>query len=173
MNENLFLKFPVIKTERLILRMLNLSDLEELYQLYNSESTQKYQGRQYYSKQYLIQKILNQEVVFKRGTEIIWAIERVSDQEFIGIRILYNDENNEFVEIQGDTKQKYWRQGYTKEAYNGILKYLKENKVKGVYSSIQSKNIGATSLVESLNFKKIREDTYEDGLIFDTYILIF
>jgi len=168
---NIFSKFPVIQTQQLILRKLVISDIDELYELYNAEETQRYQTRYNYSRQSLINYILSQEEAFSNKEKIMWAIERVSDRAFIGVRIIYCDDPSGFIEVQGDTKKKFWRHGLTKEAYIGILSFLQQHKINGAYVKIQQQNINAIKLVESLNFTPINSFVSENGLPFIQYAI--
>ncbi|MFO0414632.1 MAG: GNAT family N-acetyltransferase [Bacteroidota bacterium] len=150
-----FRGYPTIRTERLILRQLTFADIADLYDLYNAKETQEFQTQYYYSRESLLQYILSQDQSFSNHEKIMWAIERKSDKTFIGVRVIYNDGNDEY-EIQGDTRKIFWRKGYTKEAYKGILKFIKE--VYGgqkalVYSKIRVHNENAIALINSLDFK--------------------
>lgn len=147
--------YPTIRTERLILRQLLVSDIEDLYELYNAPETQLYQTHHYYSKNDLLKYIFSQEQQFLSHEKIMWVIERKSDRAFIGMRILYNDGNDEY-EIQGDTKKKYWRQGYTKEAYQGILNFIREaygNAAAIVYARVQIENEQAIALMNAVQIE--------------------
>lgn len=149
-----FRGYPTIRTNRLILRPLSLADLTDLYTLYNAPETQQFQMHHYYSKDDLKRYILTQDQQFFANEKIMWVIERKSDHAFIGIRIIYNDGNDQY-EIQGDTKQAYWRQGYTKEAYIGILNFIKEAYGKSsatIYARVQVENENAIALMNSLDF---------------------
>lgn len=164
--------YPTIQTDRLILRKIEFRDLLELYNLYNSAEIQRFQSKYYYTQLELQKYIRDQDKNFKSGKKIMWTIERKSDQKFIGIRILYNDGNNKY-EIQGDTKQKYWRKGYTKEAYLGIIKFLKKKVCKfSIYGTVQSNNENARYLLKSLGFEK-QESYFNDNLIFEKYVKQF
>lgn len=162
--------FPTIKTERLVLRKLKVSDVDDLYALYNSAETQRFQNKHYYSRDSLIEYILIQDIAFNNGEQIIWAIERISDNAFIGVRILYCDEGSDFMEIQGDTKSIFWKQGYTKEAYKGILSFLKNKNIEGVYAKINSENSNATFLIKSIGFT-LNRSYIENDLIFNEFVL--
>jgi RimJ/RimL family protein N-acetyltransferase len=166
-----FRGYPTIRTDRLVLRQLLISDLSELYELYNARETQQFQTTHYYSQNDLLKYILNQEQKFNDYEKIMWVIERKSDRAFIGVRILYNDGNDGY-EIQGDTKQKFWRQGYTKEAYIGILNFIKEAYVNGkatVYSKIRIQNENAIALINSLDFAYEKID-YESDVPLIKYV---
>lgn len=163
---NLFYRgFPKINTERLTLRQVEKKDLQDLYQLFNSVETKKFQNSHYYSNEELIDYIDNIKTLFNNQEQIVWILERKSDNAFIGIRILYNDGNDRF-EIQGDTKTEYWRNGYTKEAYCGLIKFIKNTyngSVAKIYSEIQNENVAAIRLVSSLNFDFQKSYVAENG----------
>lgn len=173
---NLFFRgFPKISTDRLTLRQVEKKDLHNIYELFNSYETKKYQNPHYYSIEELSEYIDEIKIAFRNHEKIVWVLERKSDNAFIGIRILYNDGNDRF-EIQGDTRSEYWRKGYTKEAYLGIIKFIK-NTYNGsfatIYSEIQNENMAAIGLVCSLNFdfqKSFIADNGQKMLIFQKII---
>jgi ribosomal-protein-alanine N-acetyltransferase len=166
-----FRGYPTIRTDRLVLRQLLISDLSELYELYNARETQQFQTPHYYTQNDLFQYILTQEEKFNAFEKIMWVIERKSDRAFVGVRIIYNDGNDEY-EIQGDTKKRYWRQGYTKESYLGILNFIKEaygSKKATVYSKIRTDNENAIALINSLDFD-FDKINYENGVPLIKYV---
>lgn len=115
-TSNIFLEFPIIKTKRLTLRQVGPADLPDLYQLFNAEETQKYQMQHHYSMEELMLYIDGLAKSFRNQSQIVWAIERNTDKRFLGLRVLYNDVDSELMEIQG----------YTKEAYIGIILFLQK-----------------------------------------------
>jgi ribosomal-protein-alanine N-acetyltransferase len=171
-QDKLFYQFPIIKTERLILNPLNEADLDELYHLYNADDTQQYQSNHYYSKDSLRKYIKDQSNSFQAKEKIMWAIRDNQTKEFIGVRIFYCD-NPSSGEIQGDTKKAKRRKGLTKEAYLGIIKYLKACNFEGIYSRIQSENLSAIKLSESVGLIKYSEEKDPTGLKSYTYMLRF
>lgn len=166
----LFKKFPRIETKHLVLRKLTHFDSDDLDELFNSQDIQMYQSHVYYSREDLYNYVESQNYTFNNHEIIKWVIERKSDGKFIGVRILYCDDNSGWVEIQGDTKKEYWRMGYTKEAYKGIIKHLRSLNFKGVRSVIQYENTSAKFLLKSLNFKLFNE-FFSNGLKFQEYRL--
>ena len=102
----------------------------------------------------LLQYIISQDESFFSYEKIMWVMQRKEDNAFIGMRILYHDGNDTY-EIQGDTKKEFWRQGYTKEAYQGILDFIEESYAASsasIYSRIQIENENAIALVNSIGF---------------------
>lgn len=164
--QNLFLQFPTLETGRLILRKLELRDLASLYTLYNSPHTQMYQTKYVYTLPELMTYLRTQDRAFQNQTKIMWALERKLDNRFIGIRILYADDDLQFVEMQGDTFQEFWNQGYTKEAYIAILVHLQKCGLGGVYTKVQANNLNAIYLMKSLNFTPIQKYRIQGGIDF-------
>ena len=88
---NLFFRgFPKINTERLTLRQVEEKDLQDLYQLFNSIDTKKFQNPHYYSNEELNNLYLD-------GYEI--NLEYISKNKIIGCHqecefIFNNAKNN-------------------------------------------------------------------------------
>jgi RimJ/RimL family protein N-acetyltransferase len=167
-REKLFYNFPKIETRNFTLRKLDLKDIDNLDKLFNSPDTQRYQTPNFYSKSDLYDYVESQKQSFSKREIVKWVIERKRDKSFIGLRILYCDDNSGWVEIQGDTKKEYWKKGYTKEVYKGIIKQLTEFKFTGIYSKIQADNTNAKYLLNSLNFK-MHQNYISNGINFQEY----
>jgi len=148
--------------------MLGLNDIGNLDKLFNSPDTQRYQTSNFYFEKDLYDYVVSQNQTFNNHEIVKWVIERKSDSSFVGIRILYSDDNSGWVEIQGDTKKEYWRKGYTKESYLAIIDLLKECGFKGIYSKVQTNNTNAKHLLNSLNFK-LNQNYVSNGINFQEY----
>ncbi len=166
----LFRKFPTIKTDNFVLRKLGHYDLGNLNELFNNPEIQKYQSSNHYSRQDLYDYVESQNETYDNHEIIKWVIERKVDGEFIGLRILYCDDDSGWVEIQGDTKKEFWRKGYTKEVYNGIIGKLRECGFQGIRSVVQTSNKNALFLLKSMGFTLYKE-YISNGISFQEYRL--
>ena len=169
-REKLFHKFPKLETKNLTLRKLDFNDINNIDELFNSPDIQEYQSQVFCSYSDLYKYVESQEKTFHNHKIVKWVIERKSDSSFIGVRILYCDDNSGWVEIQGDTKKEYWRKGYTKEAYLAIIDLLKKCGFKGIFSKIQAFYTNAQHLLNSLNFI-LYQDFISEGIYFQEYRL--
>ena len=151
-RQKLFHKFPYILTENLFLRKLGLEDINNLDSLFNSVDTQKYQEKTHYSFNDLYDYVESQNVTYHSHEILKWVFELKNNFTFVGVRILYCDDDSGWIEIQGDTKKEFWGMGYTKEAYLGIIEHLKKCGFIGIYSKVQDGNENAIGLLKSLGF---------------------
>ena len=164
-----------LKTQRLILRKLQISDAEEMYKNWASDdeitkyvrwSTHKNVDE---TKEYL--KFENEQC--KKDNYYNWGIVLKQTGELIGAMGAFPSED-ERTEIGYNISRKYWNNGYTTEALKEVLKYL-SNEV-GIHKFMCSHAVlnGASGAVmRKAGFEYIKDDTCEkfDGSkIFDTKV---
>ena len=73
------------------------------------------------------------------------------------------DRQEHTVEIGYDLQPEFWRNGYSYEALQEIIKYASQQmKVKKIYAHISVDNIASINLVLKLGFTKTQADYYEE-----------
>ncbi|MCQ2417795.1 MAG: GNAT family N-acetyltransferase [Oscillospiraceae bacterium] len=118
-----------IETERLILRQAEPNDGEKMYRNWATEEkvTQFMSWPPHSSPD--VSKQLIQEWMDSYGKNefYFWMIELKNNHELIGsISVVEISEKTQSVEIGYGIGSKWWGNGYTAEAANGIMKYLFE-----------------------------------------------
>lgn len=124
MNE-ISCKFPIIETERLILRKLETKDINDLFEILSSERVTKYYGK--YPMENLSEAedlILKFHKAFEDQKSIRWGIELKETNRIIGTCGFHCWNKNHFrAEVGYELGEAFWNKGYATEAIFAILKY--------------------------------------------------
>lgn len=125
MYTQFFKPFPIIETDRLILRKIKKSDAKDLYEYCSSEVSARYSLWEPHedlgvTRQY-ISWLLRSE---KRGEYFTWGIELKSSGKLIGTVSLPSiDKDYKVAEIGYGIIDSYWGNGYASEAIKAIMEY--------------------------------------------------
>ena len=125
MYSQFFKPFPIIETERLVLRKIKKSDVKDLYEYCSSEVSAKYSLWEPHenigvTRQY-ISWLLRSE---KRGEYFTWGIELKENSKLIGTVSLPSiDKYYKVAEIGYGIIDSYWGNGYASEAIKAIMEY--------------------------------------------------
>ena len=158
--------------ERLVIRPLQMDDLDELYRLIYAEAevrqyfthTDSYEG----AKKLLVDKVRLNEAANNQGFGF-WGVVRKADNQFIGQVLLGPPEPTpwivldptsasyplgEEVEIGYAFGKLYWGQGYATEACQPIIQYaFTVLKLKRLVNSVARKNINSINLISGWVFR--------------------
>jgi ribosomal-protein-alanine N-acetyltransferase len=120
-----FTPFPILKTERLVLRQLALTDAAIVHRLRSDPEFNKYIDRAASTSiadaEMFIQKITN--LVESNGS-MYWAITLAGDDTFIGSVCLWNfDAEKGTIEIGYELAPEMQGQGIMAEAVNKVINY--------------------------------------------------
>ena len=118
-----------IETERLILRKLELSDVESVYNNWCSDKeVSKYVTWDTHQSINDTAEYVKYKVdLYERNYRFDWVVVIKETNEVIGeIDAVKTSVNYSLVELGYCFGSKYWNQGYATEALTAIVKYLKE-----------------------------------------------
>jgi len=162
MNNFVFSPFPVIKTDRLILRKLKKTDSRYLYLMRNNPEVSKYIDRPLYKDLFeTAQSIEKLNHGMDHNHWIFWAIEN-EDSKFVGTICLwnYNDEFN-VSDIGFELDPEFQHNGYMDEAIKAITKFAFDMiQLDGIWGFTVSDNEAAIYILTKNNFKS--EQTIEE-----------
>jgi len=125
MRELKITTFPVLETERLILRQVNEADANELFFLRSSTEVGKYIARD-------PQKNIDETITFIEKTRrdmidskaIPWAITLKNNNKLIGTLSLHNfHEDNSVAEVGYDLNPEFQKKGIMSEALKTVISY--------------------------------------------------
>ena len=155
-NRN-FKPFPVLKTERLILRQLVSSDANEIFALRSDPNVNKYLDREPAksmddAKTFI--QIINENI--QRNDSIYWAITLCDTDKLIGTICLFDfSDDNEMAEIGYELLPGWQGKGIMQEATSKVIDFAIQcigfNSIKE-YTHVE--NQSSTRLLEKFNFKK-------------------
>ena len=164
-----FTPFPVLTTERLTLRCLELSDDQLLFKLRSDKVVNKYIVR---PKQKNIEEIRGFITKVKNGIEnnewIYWVITIKDDPSLIGTICLWNfSEDKTVAEIGYELDPAFQGKGIMSEALKKIIDFaFQDIKLKSIEAYTHKDNDDSTKLLQKFNFKlddgRIDEENVEN-----------
>ncbi len=147
--------YPIIETERLILRMFKVEDLDVAYQLFNDADVQKYLSVANLRTREQMKVTL--EIFVRRWRERgfgIWCVTDKRSGDAIGYCGFQYFEGSEELELLFAFLKNYWRRGLATEVARTCLKFwfeqLDSMKVAGVFSP---ENVGSQKVLEKNGFR--------------------
>ena len=183
MEEKVFKSFPVLETERLILRQINEKDAPQVFEFNSSLEMLKYVPRDPFTKpEQGIKKTKDFINGFVEKKGIWWTFALKSKKEsdkLIGYGGLFDIsiENNK-AEVGYGLLQEYCGQGIISEAVEKLVDFgLKEMKLHRIYAYIDPENITSIKIVGKFNFVRegiLKDDAFARSRYFDmcVYALI-
>lgn len=155
-----------IKTERLILRQLNLSDVEDIMFLRTDAIVNRFVVRETPKNH---QDVLNfiEKIINGVNDEkcYYWCITKQQSNKLIGTISLWNfSDDKKTAEIGYDLHPKYHGQGIMSEALRGVLHYgFKELKIEKLEAFTHFENMSSVNLLLKSKFKKAEKPIDTDN----------
>lgn len=156
-NDLFFKEFPVIESNRLILRKITIDDAPFIYEIRSNDEVMKFmdsnphlsiqdskkfieKGLQTYSKKEgIFWSIINKDSKVHMGDIAIWKIIRDDHRGEIGYTLL----------------PQFWGHGYMSEALSSIIKFgFQELKLHSFQAEINPENENSKNLLRKIGFKK-------------------
>ena len=171
--------FPILETERLILREITEADTAGIFACFSNEEVTKYYGQETLKNKEEAKGFVtffDQSYRDKRG--IRWGIELKGTKEFIGT-IGFNalSLKHKRAEIGYELNQDYWRKGYATEAITKVLEYgLNDLGLTRIGAVVFVENIASNELLLSLGFEKegvLKQYMYQNRVAHDTCVYGF
>lgn len=168
--------FPVLETERLLLRRTVLDDAQFYFEIRSNKEAMKHICKPLQvsveDAKALIYKI-NEMIAFNDG--ISWAICLKSDNKFIGTVSFHRIEKEHFrAEIGYMLHPKFWKQGIISEAVEKVIDYgFSKLGLHSIEAHIDPTNVGSEKVLQKFNFVKeayFRENYFYDGKFLDTAV---
>lgn len=172
-----FTPFPELKTERLLLRKLEVTDAKEMFFLRSNENVLRYIGREPAKTIAEAEEFINKiNKAVDKNESILWGIVFLNEPSIvIGTICLWNFKEEHYRgEIGYLLHPDHWRKGMMKEAINAVVDY--GFTVLGLHSIealLDPENMGSSSVLESTGFIKeghLKESFYFNGVFKDEAI---
>lgn len=155
------------ETERLQLRSLIESDLQNLCDLNSDPAVTKYLGKEPSSPEAMVEvvhKIMTRDKGYQNQLGLFITIEK-SSGSFIGWFILrpsYDDPNNtDNLEIGWRFKHLFWGKGYGTEGALALKEYAIKRGARRLYATAMSANVASIGIMKKIGLTFVR--TYVDG----------
>ena len=152
--------WTILRTVRTLVREQILSDIDDLYEMYQDPKTCKYMENLYEDRkmeeEYLKEYIDKQYRFYEYG---IWTIEDRTTGEYVGRAGISNREGYEEAELGYVIKESYRGKGYAKEVTKAIIDYAKEQlEMKDMIAFTLEENTASVRLLKSLGFDFYKMD---------------
>lgn len=164
-----FSTFPILETERLLLRKPDPSDVTDIFAFRSDPEVMKFIPRPIAKTEGDVLTLLDiLENSLQENERINWVLVLKATNKVIGlfgfVRFLIEHSR---AEVGYSLNRNFWRQGYTREALSAILQYSFETlELHTVEAIIHADNAGSAGVLSSLGFRKeahFREDFCYDG----------
>lgn len=174
--ENAFKFFPVLETERLVLRQLQLKDAPQIYSYFSLDKvTEFYDLETFTSEEQAIHLIDRLLLRYSSGKQIRWGITLKGSDNIIGTCGFHAIERDHYkVEIGYELHPDYWRKGIMSEVINIVVDYafstMGINRVEAFYDPM---NIASRRALEKNGFQYegvLRKRFFEKGKFMDAAI---
>ncbi|MBL7936429.1 MAG: GNAT family N-acetyltransferase [Bacteroidia bacterium] len=168
--------FPIIETERLILRRAVLDDAQDYFELRSNVEAMKYISKPIQTSveetKTLIYKI-NEMINCNDG--IGWAVCFKENPKMIGTVSFHRiDKQNYRAETGYMLHPDYWQRGIISEAVKAIIDYgFGKMQLHSIEAHIDPKNIGSEKVLTKLHFEKeayFKENYFYNGEFLDTAV---
>ena len=152
-----FTPFPVLRTERLILRQLVSSDDKEIFALRSNDNVNKYLDRKPSksiddAKNFI--KTINENI--QRNDSVYWAITLNGTDKLIGTICLFNFcDDNLKTELGYELLPDFQQKGIMQEATSKVIDFaIQHIGLHSIEAYTHCENQRSTRLLEKLNFKR-------------------
>ena len=176
MLEPNFNPFPILTTERLLLREPNLGDVNEFLFLRSNPQVMKYLKRApCQSVEEAIAYIDKLEGMARNNEGITWVITAKGDEKLIGTIAFWRIEREHYRAEIGYVLHPDWqRQGIVYEAMSAVLEYgFNTMKLHSVEANTNPENKPSQRALEKHNFIRegfFKENYHYDGKFFDSSV---
>ncbi|WP_166383093.1 GNAT family N-acetyltransferase [Polaribacter sp. 11A2H] len=160
-----FTTFPVLETDRLTLRAINLEDAKAVFGLRANKEVNKYIQRESLKNLSEARAFIDQAtnlVADNKG--LFWVIESKNSAELLGTIGLRNfDVAENYAEIGYEIHPDYQERGYMTEAFEEVLEYAFEKmELKTIEAFTHKNNLASITLLHKLDFD-LQVDRTDEG----------
>ena len=156
-NKDIFIEFPILKTNRLTLREIRNTDAREIFEMRSNKRVNQFIARDSMDKMEDSEKLVAKTILAYQNHQAIgWAAILRDSNEIIGTCGFNQiDYLNLRAEIGGELSVEYWGKNIAIEAIYAIIKFgFDKMNLHTIEAKVSPKNRGAIFLMEKIGFKK-------------------
>lgn len=175
-NDAVFETFPLLETDRLLLRSFESGDAEDFFMIRSNEAVMKnMDSPPLASRNDAVNAIQENRALFQDKKGITWALIEKAENRFLGYFSIWRiDRTHARAEIGYALKPSYWGKGYMKEAMVCLLPFAFNSlHIHSIEANINPNNTASENLLSTLGFKKeahFRENFWFNGAFHDSII---
>jgi len=146
-----------IETERLKLRLLKSTDVNDVYEIFSDPEAMRYwSSPPMQEKSAAAEKISKVQQEYQDGEAICFGLEHRLDKKIIGTCSLFRiHETSKRAELGYILNRSYWRQGLMQEALKALLShFFRDLEFNRLEAEIDPRNLGSKGMLLSLGFLK-------------------
>lgn len=166
--------FPVLETERLILREFTLKDIEALYQIRtNPEVLKSIFKEPMKLMQESIDLVNKMRDDFENSAGINWAMTWKTSGEIVGVVGLWRMIREHYrAEVGYTLRPEYWNKGVVSEGLNAVMDWaFNQLNLHTIEANLDPNNKASERVLQKAGFIKegyFKEDFYFRGKFYDT-----
>jgi len=150
----------MLKTSRLLLRTISLSDLEAIYELHSLPETDEFNTLGIPKTIETTKEILEEWLIAQNKnprSSYVFAISLIDPNQFIGLMALnLRKPHYRTAEVWYKIHKNYWQKGYTTEALTALLNFgFNELKLHRIEAGCATENLASIRVLEKVGM--IRE----------------
>lgn len=150
-----FSPFPVLETERLTLRELNINDAKAIFGLRTNKEVNEFIDRKVpknLSEARAFIDLITNLVAANKG--IFWVIESKNNHQLIGTIGLRNFEDEDhYAELGYELHPDYQQRGFMDESFDKVLEFgFQQMELKTIGAFTDKNNTASIALLEKRNF---------------------
>lgn len=154
----------LFQTSRLLVRQLSYKDFEPFHEMQSNFNVMQYasgKANTFEENQADLKKVIDHYQEKENGFWV-WAIERTSDQEFIGTVAIIVDEKNE-GEVGYRLLEKHWGNGYATKILNDLIDFgFEKMKLNAIHANVDVRNIASIKMLDKSVLEFVGEEWNED-----------
>ncbi|MCD6062545.1 MAG: family N-acetyltransferase [Flavipsychrobacter sp.] len=167
--------FPVIETERLLLRAIDVADLDALFVLRTNDDAIFHLDKEKQTRNEVAQMIERIQNDYTYNNAINWVISRPDNTSLMGLIGFWRvDKMHHRAEIGYMLHPDHWRKGYLNEAMTAVMHFgFNEMNLHSVEGHVNPSNHASIGLLEKHGFQKeahFKENYHFRGKFRDTAI---
>lgn len=157
-------KFPVLETERLVLRQLSQGDARDIFHYFSLDEVTKFYDLESFTYINQAEELISRwSQRFDRNLGVRWGITLRSENGIIGTCGFHDwRKNHQKAEIGYELTPEYWRNGIMTEAIQKVIDYGFNNLgLNRIEAFVEPENIRSRKVLEKKGFKE--EGTLEEN----------
>ncbi|AHV96971.1 GNAT family N-acetyltransferase [Paenibacillus sabinae] len=169
-------RFPILETERFVLRQLNQDDSREIFQYFSLDEVTKFYDLESFTNIEQAEELIDRwNQKFERNQGIRWGITLRSESRVIGTCGFHGWMKNHYkAEIGYELTPEYWRQGYMSEVIQKAIEFGFNNLgLNRIQAFVEPENVGSRRVLEKIGFSEegtLKEHFYWRNRFVDTVI---
>ena len=163
---------PILETDRLIIRVLNENDVDDLKEWLGRDEIYTYWGRKANKNEKNPELMFGPDprpwVVRKPSLDLDWGIVLKENNKVVGMIAVFDIQNNRMGDIGYRVNPEYWNMGITTEALKEVVKFVFENtEIERLNGRADVRNIASNKVLKRCGF--IKEGTIRQGKMVSVY----